>query len=684
MRKLKSKTVIALGCVLALAGTTPAFAGGEADQSAAAPEESGQPQALIGELEGVRVLRNFVPASYREAPMLAELVAAGELPPVEERVGPEPLVLKPVHEIGKYGGTWRRGFIGPNDSANATRAVFHDRPLHWNYNETEIVPNIARDWEVSADGRTTTLHLRQGMKWSDGHPFTADDWAFWYDSLATHDELRPSGVPEMILNGKPVRIVKVSDTAVSFVSDDPYYGLLNKLASTSTLSGHGRWGSAAGGGFAPAHYLKQFHPDFAGQEQVEAMAKEAGFDNWTLFFKDMNRANKNTELPIVSAWQVTVPITEETFEFRRNAYSTWMDEAGNQLPYIDYIVMTKGEDLEVLNLRAIAGEFDSMARHMDLRKLPVFLENQEKGNYTVRLDTSQHGGDAAIYVNSTYQADPEIGKWLGNVDFRRALSLGIDRGAINEVFFLGLGTPGSIAPEETTIYSPGPDADWRTLWSVHDPDAANRMLDELGLDRKDAEGYRLRSDGEGRLVIELMTYLSFMDFTGLGEMVKEQYREIGIFLDVKEYERSLSGKRVRANEHHLTINVPWGAGNLFGHPTALWPNRAGAYQGPLWGEWIASNGASGQEPPAEVKRVEELYQMAKMAPPEEAAEMAREMWRIILDQQWMIGTVGLSPTIQGVRIVSNDLGNVPARQMNNANTSNPNISRPEQWYFKNQ
>ena len=675
--------VMALGCMLALAVAMPVFGAGEADQTAAAPEADESPRALIGELEGVRILRDFVPATYQEAPMLAEMVAAGELPPVEERVGPEPLVLKPIHEIGTYGGTWRRGFIGPNDGANATRAVLHDRPLHWNYTETEIVPNVARDWEVSADGRTTTLHLRQGMRWSDGAPFTADDWVFWYDHMATNNDLRRGGIGELMLNGKPVRVVKVSDTAVAFVSDDPYYGLLNKLASTSWLSGHGRWGGASGGGFAPAHYIKQFHPDFIGQDKVEAMAKEAGFDNWALFVNEKNRSWLNPELPIVSAWQVTVPITEETFEWKRNAYSMWMDEAGNQLPYIDFIVMTKGENLEVLNLRAIAGEFDSMARHMDLRKLPVFLENEEKGNYKVHLDTSQHGGDAAIYVNSTFEADAEIGKWLGNVDFRRALSLGIDRDAINEVFFLGLGTPGSIAPEETTIYSPGPDSEWRTLWSTHDPDTANRMLDEMGLDQKDAEGYRLRTDGGGRLVIELMTYLSFMDFTGLGEMVKEQYQQIGIFLDVKEYERSLSGRRVAANEHHLTINVPWGAGNVFGHPTALWPNRANAYQGPLWGEWIATGGESGREPPAEVKRVNELYQMAKMAPPDEAAEMAKEMWRIILDQQWMIGTVGLSPTIQGVRIVSNNLGNIPARQMNNANTSNPNISRPEQWFFKN-
>ena len=161
MRRLGSK-VMALGCGIALAVASPAFSAGEADQTAVAPDEGDSPRALIGELEGVRILRGFVPATYQEAPMLAEMVAAGELPPVEERVGPEPLVLRPIHEIGTYGGTWRRGFIGPNDGANATRAVLHDRPLHWNYNETEIVPNIARDWEVSADGRTTTLHSAPG------------------------------------------------------------------------------------------------------------------------------------------------------------------------------------------------------------------------------------------------------------------------------------------------------------------------------------------------------------------------------------------------------------------------------------------------------------------------------------------------------------------------------------------
>ena len=208
-----------------------------------------QEDSLIGELEGVTVLTDVVPAKYSEAPELAALVAAGKLPPVEERVGPEPLVIRPIHEIGKYGGAWRRGFIGPNDIANATRAILHDRVLYWNYDETEIVPNLAKAYAVSDDGRVTTVTLRKGMKWSDGHPFTADDFVFWYEDMASNREITPSPVPELMVGGKPVKIEKVDEVTVRYVSENPYYTLPIKLSSTSNLGGHGRWGYVGFGGF---------------------------------------------------------------------------------------------------------------------------------------------------------------------------------------------------------------------------------------------------------------------------------------------------------------------------------------------------------------------------------------------------------------------------------------------------
>ncbi len=86
-----------------------------------------------------------------------------------------------------------------------------------------------------------------------------------------------------------------------------------------------------------------------------------------------------------------------------------VDPAGNQLPYIDKVIMTVAENLEVLNLRAIAGEYDFQARHIDIGKLPVFLDNQAKGNYKVYLDAADSGCDACMFLNQTYDADPEIG-----------------------------------------------------------------------------------------------------------------------------------------------------------------------------------------------------------------------------------------------------------------------------------
>ena len=198
---------------------------------------------------------------------------------------------------------------------------------------------------------------------------------------------------------------------------------------------------------------------------------------------------------------ITSPITTPTLVLERNPYSIWVDTEGNQLPYIDKIQMTVGENLEVINLRAIAGEYDEQARHIDIGKLPVLLENQQKGNYTVRLDPSAQGSDVGLFCNQSYEKDPEIAKWLTNRDFRRALSHGIDRPQINETFVLGLGETGSSAPGEGTIYFPGPE--FKNLHANYDVKTANELLDKIGLDKKDAEGFRLRTDNGQRLRIEL-------------------------------------------------------------------------------------------------------------------------------------------------------------------------------------
>ena len=247
-----------------------------------------------------------------------------------------------------------------------------------------------------------------------------------------------------------------------------------------------------------------------------------------------------------------------------------MDTAGNQLPYIDRVVLTLAENLEVINLRAIAGEYDWQQRHLDLGKLPVFIENQAKGNYKVYLDPGDYGGDMVIKFNLNYDADPEIAKWFGTTDFRRALSLGIDRDQINETFWLGTGTPGSVVPVDTNKYNPGPQ--YRKLWATLDVKKANEMLDKIGLAKKDAEGYRLRTDGKGRLRIEIMTLGGqFVQFTQISEMIREQWKKIGIELVVQEVERSLALKRTAANEQQLGAWNNDGSEHLFTFPLHVFP-----------------------------------------------------------------------------------------------------------------
>jgi len=637
---------------------------------------------LIGKLEGAEVVTDLAryPKTFKEAPQLAELVKAGKLPPVHERIGQDPLVIRPLREIGKYGGTWRRGFTGPFDTSNGHRAAQNDKLLYWDYTGTKIVPNIARAWDVSADGRVITISLRRGMKWSDGHPFTADDFVFWFEEVYSNKELVPTPLSVMTINGKPITMKKVDASTVQLVAPDPYYALPTVLASVWGIGHHARFGRFALGGFAPAHYLKQFHPKFASQDDIAKKLVDLKYDTWVLMFKDRNDACRNPDLPVVTAWKTVSPINTPTWILERNPYSIWVDTDGNQLPYIDRIRMTLGENLEVINLRAIAGEYDSQARHIDISKLPVLLENQQKGNYRVHLDPSDQGADVGLFCNQSYDKDAEIAKWLSRREFRIALSHGIDRTQINETFVLGLGQAASAAPGDRTPYFPGPE--YKMLHVGYDVKKANDMLDALGLTKKDSEGYRLRADGGGRLRLALTTYLGFLPFTQIAEMIVEQWKKIGIRGEAQELERGLADTRMRGNEHQIYFETQWGADNIYGHQPLLFPTQPDNPLGPLYGTWYSSAGRQGKEPPARMRELMATYRRSFGVPDQERTRLAKEVWKIALDELWLIPVVSNSPASQGVRVIKNNVGNVPARLWNSAVSDNPHIAHTETWYFK--
>ncbi len=675
--------------VTAMVAGTTAIAG-LASTVAAAGEASDDKLGaqLIGKLEGPELILDPArwPKKFGEAPMLAEMVKAGKLPPVAERLPEEPLVIKPVHSIGRYGGTWRRGFTGPGDGENGNRIVSTDKILFWDYTGTKVMPCIARAWRVSDDGRSVAILLRKGHRWSDGHPFTADDFVFWYEDIYLNKNLRPVPDPFFMVNEKPGRLIKRDDYTVVFEFPDPNYLLVDILAGSTPLGGGQsaeQYGGRTMGAYMPAHYLKQFHPKYVSEEEANRRAKAAGFTGWVSYIKERWDWRLNPELPTLGPWKTVTPANTPTWVLERNPFYYGVDSQGNQLPYIDRISMTLAENLEVLNLRAIAGQYDLQERHTSLAKLPVFLENRSKGNYEVRLDPALHAGDAVIYPNHAYEADPEIAKWLRTRDFRRALSLGINREQLNETFWLGVGTPGSIAPAEGTPYYPG--ADWRRKWSTHDPKEANQLLDKIGLSKKDAEGYRLRTDGKGRLRLEMLTRGGqFTPFTEIGEMIKEQWKKIGIQVDVKEVEQTLLYTRAANNEQQIVLKGGDGVEQFVLTPrNALPADPTDCFEGHPICRWYASGGKEGKAPQdPDLLRALELFRSIPGKKEAERRKVGQEIFRILIDGQYNIGTVGLSPAQMGVRIVSRRMGNVPARQINAQHCRTPGSSHPATFFFR--
>jgi peptide/nickel transport system substrate-binding protein len=655
---------------------------------AAVAQQDLSQSGLVGKLENPTIITDPAqwPKKFGEAPALAELVKAGKLAPVEQRVPQEPMVIKPLRSVGKYGGMWRRGFLGPGDSENGNRVRASDKLLFWDVNGTHIAPNVAKGWETSADGRRTTLFLRKGMKWSDGAPFTADDFMFWYQDMYQNKDLIKSPAPELATNGKQGRISKLDDTTVVFEFDDPHFLFASQLAGdTQVGGGQSRLQSEERelGLYAPAHYLKQFLPKYSSVESLNEKAKAAGFDNWAQVFKIKSDWRLNPDVPTISAWRMVQPINGQTWVLERNAYFWAVDTAGNQLPYLDKVQLMLAENPEVINLRAIAGEYDYMERFIDLAKLPVFLENAARGKYKVHLDPGFNGSDSELKFNFAYRLDPEIQKWFANLEFRRALALGIDREQINEAFFLGLGVTGTPIPADIIPESPGKD--YRQRWATLDVAKANAMLDAVGLKKKDAEGFRLRTDNGERLRLQIDVAQTLSPtWPQQAEMIIQQWRAIGIWADMRLFERSLFYTRVRNDQNQIVLWSNNGSESMYLYTIPVLPiDPQSSFGGAAYAQWYASNGAIGIKPTdPELLKGFDLLRSAASQPEERRVQIAQEIWKLLVDQVWSIGVVGQSPAYMGTRVVNERLENVPARTCVSQHCRTPWSGHPEQWYYR--
>ncbi|HMB21194.1 MAG TPA: ABC transporter substrate-binding protein, partial [Anaerolineales bacterium] len=591
-------------------------------------------------------------AKYSEAPILKELVEKGELPPVEERLPENPLVIPTVESVGKYGGVWHRGFLGPSDYNGYVRVIY-DALVRFAPDGSKVEPRLIESWESSDDFTTWTIHMRKGAKWSDGEPFTANDIMFWYEDVLQNTDLTPS-VPKWMKNsdGSTAKVEKVDDYTVKWTYGNPNTTLMLELANQDN-------GDKKNPVFLPAHYMKQFHAKYAKAEDLDKMVADAQFKTWAELWATKKNPGENPERPVMSAWMPTTRVSDDILVLKRNPYFVGVDSEGNQLPYIDEIQFKFFQDAQALNLAAIAGDFDMQERHIILNNYPVFKENEQAGKYRVITWSTFGGNDAAITFNQTYDKDPVVAELLQAKDFRVALSYAINRDEIKESVFMGLGEARQPVPAPWHPYYPGDDVAHK--YTQYDAAKANELLDGLGLTKRDADGFRLNKDGKP-FSIEISYVPNFANWKDVALLVAKYWKEVGVNTIVQERERAVHFQMRDANElvtelwNEDTTGFPFTGSPKFDPRSTV---NGGITIGPLMTKWLSTGGKEGVEPTPEIQEIVGLIDKGKTASPEEQIDIAKELFTKWVDQCYEIGTVGLTPLVQGVVVVNNKLKNVP-------------------------
>lgn len=610
-----------------------------------------------------------------EPPSLAEKVAAGALPPLAERLPNSPEVISPLEGIGTYGGTVRRFLSGSNDHNSFLRFVGPQGLTRWKPDFSEVIPNVAESWSINADSSEFTFTLREGMKWSDGAPFTADDIMFFVDDLLNNPEFYPTPPARFMVAGETMQAEKIDDHTVKLIFAAPYGTFLTELA-TPLAQEPVLWAK---------HYCQQFHPTY--NPDVQAMVDAtAAVEDWAALFRlncgEVEAPNRwsNAERPTLDPWVVTgagYSAGSTLVMMERNPYFWQVDTEGNQLPYIDTLQWGVSQDAQAILLEAIAGNVDMQARRIaSLANQPVLFENQERGGYRLFERTAADSNDMAIHFNHTHQND-DMRAFLTNKDVRIALSLGIDREEIIDIVYQGVGEPWQIGPlPQHVLYN----EQLGRQHTEYDPDQANAMLDAAGYGDRNGDGQRLFPSGEPIVFNVNYPGVETPRHGDTLEIIKDHWADLGIGLNATSVERSIYYARGEANEHDFMV---WGAPGgldptlsprdvLAVHPQASW------FAIP-WTRWYLSGGSDGIEPSESMKRRLALYDDFKAeADQAKALDIFREIHQIAADEFEIIG-ITKRPSVMGV--VNAKLRNVPDAIPGSWMYPDPAPTLPQTYYY---
>jgi peptide/nickel transport system substrate-binding protein len=582
--------------------------------------------------------------TFSEPPFFKEKLANKELPPLAERLPQTPIVVEPA---GQYGGDIvtlvpRARDIRYISTYAYTRLVGYDRHL-------QLQPDLLEKFE-NQDDRVFTFTLRAGHRWSDGSPFTAEDFRYYWEDVAQNKDLSPAGPPEfMLAGGHPPRFEVIDERTVRYTWDKPNPRFLPQLA-----------GSIDPGIYRASAYLRQFHANYADKASLEEKAQKQKLKSWAALHNRLDdmKEQTNPNLPTLMPWRVTNTAPATRFVFERNPYYHRVDKQGQQLPYVDRIIMDTSAG-GLFAAKANAGEEDLLFRGLSMADIPILKEGEKAKGYRTLLWPYARGTELALYPNLN-AADPVWRNLNRDLRFRRALSLGIDRKTLNNALLFGLGTEGNnTVVAESPLFSP----ELRSLNAEYNPAEASRLLDEIGLTNRNGAGIRLLPDGRELEIIVETDGESTLVVDGL-TLITEFWREIGVRLFVKPQDRTVLRNRSFAG---LTVMVAApGIDNAI--PTALMPPselapmRQDNYAWPKWGQHVETMGKNGE--PVDIPEAKRLLELYKTWMETGNREAQRDVWREMLrnhaENQWVIGTV--AGALQPI-VVRNGLHGLPEKAL---------------------
>lgn len=608
-------------------------------------------------------------AISHEAPMLAEKVAAGLLPPLEERIPANPLTLSPVNTIGKYGGTMRSfsDWLG----GQWAECQYGYSGLRWINDGMEIAPGLFDRWSANDDNTVWTFHMREGIKWSDGEPCTVDDIMFWWEDLTQAFEPNNiDSVPDFGQDaaGKLTQFTKVDDFTLTLTTSVPAPLTAKRLAM---------WVNGIIGPrfIAPKHYLQQFHPKYNPDMPDNTVLQEK------IWFPNQ------PETPTLNPWMTVKYEPAKSVLWERNPYYYAVDTEGNQLPYIDYIddVEIIEKEVKVLNIMQGSVDFCNFPG-IAMSDFQTIQQGEADGNYKLLLLDSGSGTGQLYYWNYDYP-DDKIRELYRTKEFRQAMSHALDRPTIQKIVYYGMGilTTGTFSPkafefnfneEARAFYKQA-----REIYAEYNPDKAKALLDQIGC-TAGADGWRTMPDGSPLEVRIDLQAEAGTECLAVLEIAKKNWEDVGLKIIVNTMPATSFDPMWFSGQGSIHTNWEWADGPDFlvypdpGTPVTheRWAPLCGTmmtYRGTPQENAELDKSPWDRTPPrfhkddpqykgTPVEKLHEVYSRAIVEPDEiRRAELCYELWQVHLDEgPFFLGTVANQPA---PIIVGNRMENVPTR-----------------------